>query len=77
MRAMEGGHDGLQWECVRGKPSQVCRVLVGTISVARRLRVGRTGGRRFAAMRKRGVLFVEKSVSMCHYARSMYINRSI
>jgi len=50
MRALEGGRDDLRWVCVRGIRSHVCCALAGTISVARRRRVGRAEGRCLAAM---------------------------
>ena len=50
MRVLEGGCDVLNWVCVRRIRPHVWSVLVGTIPVAMRLRVGRAGGRRLAAM---------------------------
>ena len=64
MRALEGGRDDLHWVCMRGIRSHrvvLCCVLAGTISVARRLHVGRAEGRCL------GVYFLSRNrLSVCH-----------
>ena len=58
MRALKGGRDVLNWVCVRLIRQNVWCVLIGTIPVARRFRVGRAEGQCVSALAQTRGFFV-------------------